>query len=229
MLISIHVPKTAGTSFRNSLAREFGDRLLWAYGTRPLSSFFADRVTRLKYKFKVLKDKEKLARDYDAIHGHFVGHLYDRLPVPKQYCLFLRDPLSRVVSHYVYCMQGDESRETWRHSLWSHVVRNRLDIYSFAALPEMRNLYGIFLGKKRIEEFDFVGLTEEYAVSLQLFEKIFGIPMDEEKVNVAKPTNNERFLPSSLDRGLLAKTQEKNRDIYDRGRRRFEQLCRRYL
>ena len=37
MLISVHIPKTGGTSFGAMLARHFGPRLLRDYDDRPLS------------------------------------------------------------------------------------------------------------------------------------------------------------------------------------------------
>ena len=92
----------------------------------------------------------------------------------------------------------------------------------------MVNFYSIFLGRVGLEQFDFVGLQEEYNTSLLLFEKIFGIKMQEKRENTGDRDKSEELLADAdLDKLLL--TQGANLKIYDQARRRFDQLCSQYL
>jgi hypothetical protein len=103
------------------------------------------------------------------------------------------------------------------------------DVYlRFAALPEIVNTYSIFLGRITLEQFDFVGLQEDYDLSLRLFEKIFGIKVEERRENTANRDQYKAFI-ASVDLDKLRLTQTANQQIYDQARRRFDQLCSQYL
>jgi hypothetical protein len=115
-----------------------------------------------------------------------------------------------------------------RHSVWKRTFPNKLTINEFAALPEMVNIYSIFLGRMSIEQFDLVGLQEEYKTSLRLFEKIFGVEVQERRENTANQDQYEDLL-ADADLDKLRLTQEANQQIYDQARRRFDQLCSQYL
>ena len=92
-LISIHVPKTAGSSFRGVLEKWFGPKLHFHYadderGTRPVKHAWLSGT---------------------CIHGHFnrnrgfgVLHYYRQA---AQYITFLRDPFATTVSNYFYLKQ----------------------------------------------------------------------------------------------------------------------------
>jgi hypothetical protein len=108
------------------------------------------------------------------------------------------------------------------------MLRKRLSVNDFAALPEMANFYSIMLGPKSPDEFDFVGMTEDYGTSLRLFEKIFGIKLQERRENTIKRDQYSEFL-HGMDLDIIGVAQKKNREIYDQARRRFDQLCSKYL
>jgi len=170
--------------------------------------------------------QKKIVSRFDAIHGHFVADTFNFLPVPKQLCVFLRDPADRLISHYLYWTKPGEKFP--RNSVLDRLIRNRLTINEFAALPQMVNFYSIFLGKMSLDKFDFVGLREEYSTSLRLFGKIFSIKLEERRDNVVDAERYEDVL-SSVDLAKLQQSQAKNREIYDQARRRFDLLCSQYL
>ena len=134
MLISIHVPKTAGSSFRSSLQEAFGDRMLLHYSTQPISSYMRDKAARLRCKFNV-SCRSGAFRRYEAIHGHFVADTFNSLPFPKRFCIFLRRPVERVISHYLFWKKFYPQIMP-RNSVLDHVVRKQLTIVQFAALPQ---------------------------------------------------------------------------------------------
>lgn len=85
LLVSIHVPKTAGTSFRAVLERWFGPRLFLQYPGWP--------------RF----DRPDVGGDA-CLHGHFnveAGHGWRHAaPDAAQFITVLRDPFDRLVSLY---------------------------------------------------------------------------------------------------------------------------------
>ena len=93
-----------------------------------------------------------------------------------------------------------------------------------------RSFFRIFLGRTRVDRLDFVGLTEDYARSLQLFEAIFGCELTEYRrnVNQARPDDYGTYLQ---DRGVhqtVSRLMAENQRTYDLARRRFETLCREF-
>lgn len=85
-----HIPKTAGTSFRQYILQVFGPkRVLLIYPEDPYCRYS-----------NVIAKPEKQLKQYDAFFGHMHFGLHRYLPGRARYFTFLRDPLDRVVSNY---------------------------------------------------------------------------------------------------------------------------------
>ena len=73
MLVSVHIPKTGGSSLRRSVLEPFfGDRLLLDYHDAPLSRDAAER----NRKALAWKPSPDLLDRYDCVHGHFLATKY---------------------------------------------------------------------------------------------------------------------------------------------------------
>ena len=107
MLISVHLPKTAGVSFGSALDRYFGGNVLRDYADRPLNSgTFQRNFKTLSLSVKNIAAGQKLAH-LACIHGHFMPLKYRFLPVAqeKQFVVWLRDPVERIASHYYFWLR----------------------------------------------------------------------------------------------------------------------------
>ncbi len=242
MLISVHIPKTAGTSFRRSLESVFGDRFLLVYADDPgrpslripptilphNRTNLAHKLDELRHRFGFFRKRRELVGKYDAIHGHLLSHWFKSLPCPQKYCVFLRDPVEWVISHYLHLMEAHAGTHPKRPRWSQAAIINHMSLNDFAEAPAISDFFSQYVCGVGIERFDFVGLVEEYETSLRLFEKIFGCKMAEERLNI-RPRDRFRDLLAEVDMDRLRRSQEPNRKLYDQGRRRFEQLCSRYL
>jgi hypothetical protein len=226
MLISVHVPKTAGTSLLSSLRNAYGERLLTHYSTFPTSKYRRHKAALLKWKFGCRLKAKTIVSRYSVIHGHFVADTFNFLSCPKRYCVFLREPVDRLISHYLFWKRDDMKFS--KNSVRELLIRKKLTLNEFADLPEMTNFYSFFLGRMDIEQFDFVGLREDYTTSLCLFERIFGVKLEENRERV-RNRERDRDVLSTPDMTELTVSQAKNRAIYERARRRFDLLCNQYL
>ena len=197
MIVFPHVPKTGGTSLYKSLRHKFGKRMLQTgFGNAPdLSSTLRREVVALG----TLLRKRYLLKSYDINYGHFPADLYRHLQAPVG--MFFREPRARVISEFHY------------HQRCGRDISLR-DLVSRQA-----NFYSLYLGRLSIEDLAFVGITERYQESLTLFERVFGIHLDEFKERVG-----------SYDTGLMneAGGQQENQAIYHAALRRFEELCKIY-
>lgn len=159
-LISLHIPKTAGTSFRSYL--------LNVYGKNAVSRFDI-------LKGKIWLDEKEfngdvLPANIRVIHGHFVyAELAQRLDITSSMkkITWLRDPVERVVSNYYYLvdMMKYYMKEEENHINVLSKMQRTLEEY--AADPVNRNRMSSFLSGISLNEFDFVGQIEQFNNHLQ--------------------------------------------------------------
>lgn len=91
VLVFVHLPKTAGTTFHNILQKQFKDKVHYcAYnngfkqlnGLRRMSQADVDKI--------------------DIVRGHINYGIHKYFSRPCEYITFFREPVSRIVSHYLY-------------------------------------------------------------------------------------------------------------------------------
>lgn len=222
MIISVHIPKTAGSSFREGLERHLGERLLTDYEDRPLSDSISDRWRRLKTRIEVRYRAHDLTAKYAAVHGHFIATKYLPLGDRAALCAFFRDPVERLLSQHRYMTSTPDPKNT----MWVKFDARKMTPAQYALLPRQKRLYRLFTGGLPMERFAFVGITEEYETSLRLFKAIFGIDVPYRRVNVDAHVPND-ISPDQLTGVKIA--QQANSLIYEQARRRFGTLCRRHL
>ncbi len=107
-LFFVHIPKCAGSSFRQVLKHWFGPNAVFL-------DTHDDRALRTAV--------QRRRAPPQAIAGHIPFGLHDGLPVRPCYVSLVRDPLDRFVSFYKH------ARRTAGHSL--HPAASRLDLEAF--------------------------------------------------------------------------------------------------
>jgi hypothetical protein len=179
LLISVHLPKTAGTSFGVALEGLFGDRLLRDYGDTPLQSDFRyPSIVGAGYLSGV-----------DCIHGHFMpmkymGNINGVLP-PRNlvFVTWMRNPVDRVISHYHYWRRNYSRKIAL--STRRKMYENDWSLERFCLGPELRNLYTRYITGFELNRFSFVGITEHFEEDLTFFASNY-LPqeIDIERLNV---------------------------------------------
>ena len=180
MLISVHLPKTAGTSFERSLRRHFGAQLERRYADKPLHHHPLRRNLRAAREGLCGRHRQEAAGPA-CIHGHFLPlsyrHLAHRADV--RFVTWLREPIDRLLSHYHYWRRAADSdaRDTLQDPMQDKVQRRMREenwsFEQFAQRRELRNVYRAFLWGFPVERFDFIGITEHYASDLREFGQRF--------------------------------------------------------
>ncbi|GGA78531.1 hypothetical protein GCM10011369_20540 [Neiella marina] len=151
-LIFLHVPKTAGTSFRSALCSYYGARKVctdYRGGSQLVSSIIR--------KYLIEKNdldgfKSALGRSsYKALSGHFNAERYSGSFRPDMFVSFVREPISRLVSLYLHKK---------RHNNLS------CGLFEFALEPKLHNVQTKLFSGLPWPCFSFVGVTERYTDSL---------------------------------------------------------------
>lgn len=154
-LISLHIPKTAGTSFRNILKSVYGVN---AVGRLDFATTGEVRLNNVVF------NKNKLP-DLKVIHGHFVyEELFNKFNFVEKYKIitWVRDPVKRVLSNFYYLESRlkellDEEKNNL--DIISKLQRNLIE---YARAEINRNRQSKFLAGSKLEDFDFIGIHEFY-------------------------------------------------------------------
>lgn len=226
MLISVHMPKTAGSSFLASMRQQFGDTLLTDYGDRPINrSGFTRNSHAVAASVWHGLSAGKFSR-LQCIHGHFMPLKYKllRSRTPLQFVTWLREPVERLASHYHYWMRHYDPHDSGE--LHRRVVEEQWSLERFCLGPELQNTYCKFLWGFPLSQFEFVGITEYYAEDLDYFSRhILGTAIASRRDNV----NPEQQRSSYFEDGDLRRAIEEHhardmalyRDALENRRRRM--------
>ena len=225
LIISIHIPKTGGTTFVDVLRKCAEEVLYLDYsqeGGLGSTALFR-RGKRLKAPFDSVVDDLASLQGRSVIHGHFAPKKYSGRFPDAVYVTWLRDPVERVVSHYFY----------WQRSYlpgdarWEQVVAQKMSLEQFAQLDFTRDVYSRWFSPLGVERFAFVGIMEEYDRSLELFRRLIcpDIQLDTTLRN-QNPNRGGNFydLGPELRRKILELNQ-RDAYVYLDGVRRFRSLC----
>lgn len=220
MLLSMHIPKTAGTSFRMALQECLGDTMLLAYRGRIAGP---DVVCHFHGRLLETLDPGEADRlldycddkDVRCIHGHFaMAPLHELFPDAP--CItFIREPVGRLVSAYnhMWVTMPDAARRT----SFEAFVRNE----------RTQNVYEQLGIVDYLDNMAFIGVMEEYGRSLQLLERTMPElgTLAIEQANVSK---EKRFTRDDIDPAFFDELYDLNQadiDIYDTVASWFQDEC----
>jgi hypothetical protein len=195
MLISVHVPKCAGTSFRHVLHGIYGEEIWYNYGT-----IFSKEHARA----------ELVPAGTQMIHGHFLADSFDALFPERRLLTWVRHPVERLVSNYYHCMRSPDMRDDCCRALH----QQKLSLREFADLDWMRNMTTRYLAGKPVADFHFVGIMEHFEESMRHFSTLLGFRtvMKLPRENTNPDRTAERYALSPADRDYIL---ERNRDDLD--------------
>lgn len=154
-LVSLHIPKTAGTSFRNILKGVYGRR----------------SVARLDITKDVVKLNEKrysghtLKSGIKVVHGHFkYDAIFSKLAIERSIPIitWLRNPVERVVSNYFYLrkiIQDCIFRGANEGNLGNRMIKS---LEEYAVADANRNRMSKFLRGANLDDFFFIGFVETF-------------------------------------------------------------------
>jgi len=160
-LLSLHIPKTAGTSFYSTLEESYGFSKVSRFDIKP--NIQQVLLNHLPYVESVLP------ATFQVLHGHFaIEEMYRLFPAAQQYPIitWLRHPVERVVSNYFYLKERLQFFMKEHEQNRAMLDKMMKTIEEFAATPINQNRMSSFLQGKPLQEFHFVGIQEFYQEDL---------------------------------------------------------------
>lgn len=209
-LFFVHIPKTAGTSFRLGAERLFGkEKVVYDYGK---DSDATSPVTR-DFLYGETVDAWGFAK---VCHQHSVAMMGGHVPIARFASLagvgntvtFLRDPLQRIASDYAHFVRHYGYQGTFRE---------------FYSLPVMHNRQSSFLESVNLEAVGVAGVTECYAESLRLINARYGIDIPQREDNRGKVHLGDIHDISEEDRAELIRLNRRDIALYHNARHLLDQ------
>jgi len=160
MILFIHIPKTAGTSFREGLAKAVGNKnMISDYGPDASETDFAIRHLH-KQGIYTPEHVAKIAETRGAkiICGHFPFSRYHKIYPKATVISFVRDPLQRCYSEYLH---------------WKRMKGYLEPFDKFIQIKGMINVQSRWL--QGLQENSIIGVGEHYNSSVQMINKILGL------------------------------------------------------
>lgn len=170
--ISIHVPKTAGTTLGYFLDYGTHRRIFWDYPTR---GFSLDENSREYF----LRHKEFIDKEFEVIHGHFKYSKYCELFPLAKYITCVRHPVQRVISQFKHILGEKNEENHW----YKQISDGSIDVVEFASNYSIGNAHSIFLKGRELKDYDFIFITEYFADTFWLFQKMFNFNRYDEYCN----------------------------------------------
>jgi hypothetical protein len=186
-----HLPKTGGITLQRILSNRYGShyRHLPVYPGLMIPFFHGPQELMQYFDTHMLPGAEQL----QALAGHVLYGIHERLPGPCSLVTFLRNPVDRVLSYYFYVLQKERftpgmlaSLAAAQHESAPHnfMINNMQTRYLSAVdgIPQPvplghHDTEMLELAKQRLrEEFAVVGLTERFDESLLLMQNRFNWP-----------------------------------------------------
>jgi len=202
MYLFIHIPKTAGTSFRQSAEHYFGSaNVICDYGIEAQETHYSVK----KYIYESYEPYDFFIK-LNAMSGRMLcGHVpiqkYAPLYNSRNIITFMRRPDQQIRSHF------------------EHVVRHKNYEKSFIEfLQDARavNMQSRYLNHLPLQSIGFVGITEFYQESIAVINQLYGFSM----LNFHLNSNNEKkssdyeFSVEELE--LIEKLNKKDYELYQR-------------
>ncbi len=220
-VLFMHIPKTAGTAFREAIAVNFvQSEIAYVYPTPP--GFLVADLRALPLEQR---------RGYRAVIGHYQFGMHEALPQRSEYVTVVRDPVARVLSHYWFLAEAQPELvhdADGRLLSLEEVCETRLTVdfdnamvRCFSGVDQRdfppgsltREIFDRALRNLR-QHFSFVGHQEESGKALQQLRRRYGWSEDTALASVNLGVRAKRADPDEKQRRVVRRYNNWDEMLY---------------
>lgn len=177
----VHVPKTAGTSFRNALASNKKLHMLYDYGKGSPNS--TPELVNINPKDLTVENNIFAKENTVFICGHVNYSQYAHCVSPDAVITIIRNPIERIVSEYQH-----KKRLSGLKSSFIEYIDS----------PTHKDKQGRILKSLDLEKKVCIGITSHYKYFVEMFSERFNIPIPAMSANQAPSSDKEERFKFSV-------------------------------
>lgn len=207
-LLFIHIPKTAGTSFRSAGLQYFGQgHTLLDYGEfSPVTSKAVKNIIYSKSDF-FLFQRLLVEKSIHFLSGHYIFSKYAKLFPFFNIISFVRDPVQQVLSHYYHYQ---------RHYAYEK------DLISFCEEKRFQNLQSQYLSYTDLSLIGFIGITEKYKESLSYINEYYNLDIVFIEANKNNYKQGKSYVVDDEIKNIILKKNEKDCVLYEKAKKLYD-------
>lgn len=221
----MHIPKTAGTSFRIMLYQVFDQKeILPNEEDLNLNNNFYP----LNIREFIDSCSEVKLNNIQLLVGHYYNQSEKYFKSPPRLILFLRNPLNRAISHLLHLKKHEHK---YINTSFENIYKKRSDMFyntqvrfiSGCDKPGNFNKNKLEIAKKRIEKASFIGITSRFEESIKLLEYTFNWKFKEQS---STKNVNKKYTIEDLSSELIEEIKSVNQldqQLYEFGVELFEE------
>ena len=221
----IHIPKTAGTSFRKMLYEHF-----------PQSCVFPNHadIRRNSGRYPTIdalaeKSKEKQAK-IRLLAGHYTHNTSKVFPNDCKKMLFLREPYERAISNLFHLKKFGEnfknsSYEEVFEKSFTNLDNLQVRYLSNAIRKQKLDRADLELAKENLRNCHLVGITEKFNESIEIAEKLFDWDFSKNRIDNVNKGKDVSVLSADVLHKLKIHN-ELDQELYAYGLELFEECYR---
>jgi hypothetical protein len=181
----VHIPKTAGTSFRQSTEAQYPSMNDYGKESNHTSEIIKDYCYN-KRDMHTLKKIFSTKKYF--LSGHFPSQKYIDFVDTRHIISFVRDPLEQVISHY-------------NHSVKYLGYEGEFD--EFIVITRHNNIQKRYLNSLPVSLYGFIGLTSSYDESLSFINEAYDLNVEVKHSNVGHQKTQTQASLTSKQREII--------------------------
>jgi hypothetical protein len=182
MFISIHIPKTAGTTLGYLLDYGTERRILYVY-SKTYENVSDEDIAYWS------EHKKFVEHQFDVIHGHFFYKKFSSIFPNAKYITCLRHPVERLISQWNHEVLEGKSEIALAASKGMSIVD------WVESDSNLKKVLALHLEGRELKDYDFIFSHEKFAESWSFFEKNFSFKRNDEYLSSGKlPRLNDGVL-----------------------------------
>lgn len=178
MFISIHIPKTAGTTLGYLLDHGTDRRILYLYRRDYANPGNEDADYWREHAAFV-------EQQFDVIHGHFYYQKFCDIFPRAHYISCLRHPVKRMVSQWLHALKEGNNY------IADAALQGMTIVDWVTSDPGLTRVFKTHLGGRELKDYDFLFLSENFEACWDLFSATFSFHRRDPDIGHGFPRMND--------------------------------------